>query len=144
MHCVVLVTYARERNEEKFLFKQTLKVTIRIITSLWIVFGLSTLISNRIFFHNLCEIEYPATETLEQRLATALRRPPILACSKGNRRRLHAGNQTGKAKKQETPAVATLHNIPINNKLKFYYLQSFFYVLQQKNLRNCNCNTRRR
>ena len=34
MHCVVLVTYARERNEEKFLFKQTLKVTIRIITSL--------------------------------------------------------------------------------------------------------------
>ena len=35
MHCVVLVTFARERKEEKPLFKQTLKVTFRIITSLW-------------------------------------------------------------------------------------------------------------
>ena len=43
MHCVVLVTFARERKEEKPLFKQTRKVTFRIITSLWVVFGLSTL-----------------------------------------------------------------------------------------------------
>ena len=34
MHCVVLITFARERKEEKPLFKQTLKVTFRIITSL--------------------------------------------------------------------------------------------------------------
>ena len=34
MHCVMLVTFARERKEEKPLFKQTLKVTFRIITSL--------------------------------------------------------------------------------------------------------------
>ena len=30
-----------------------------------VLFGLSTLISNRILFHNLCEIEYPASGTLE-------------------------------------------------------------------------------
>ena len=30
-----------------------------------VFFGLSTLISNRILFHNLCEIEYPASGTLE-------------------------------------------------------------------------------
>ena len=30
-----------------------------------VLFGLSTLISNRILFHNLCEIEYPASRTLE-------------------------------------------------------------------------------
>ena len=36
MHCVVLVIFARERKEEeeKPLFKQTLKVMFRIITSL--------------------------------------------------------------------------------------------------------------
>ena len=33
MHCVVLVTFVRERKEEKPLFKQTLKVTFCIITS---------------------------------------------------------------------------------------------------------------
>ena len=33
-----------------------------------VVFGLSTLISNRILFHNLCEIEYPASGTLENDL----------------------------------------------------------------------------
>ena len=31
-----------------------------------VLFGLSTLyISNRILFHNLCEVEYPASGTLE-------------------------------------------------------------------------------
>ena len=30
-----------------------------------VVFGLSTLISNRILFHTLCEIEYPPSGTLE-------------------------------------------------------------------------------
>ena len=30
-----------------------------------VLFGLSTLISNRILFHNLCEIEYLASGTLE-------------------------------------------------------------------------------
>ena len=30
-----------------------------------VLFGLSTLISNRILFHNLCEIEYPASGTLK-------------------------------------------------------------------------------
>ena len=30
-----------------------------------VLFGLSTLISNQILFHNLCEIEYPASGTLE-------------------------------------------------------------------------------
>ena len=83
MYCVVQVTFARKRKEVKPLFKQTLKITFRIITSLWVVFGLSTVISNRILFHNLCET------------ATALRRRPFSACNEGNRRRLHAGNQTG-------------------------------------------------
>ena len=44
LHCVVLVTFAREKNEREPLFKQTLEVTFHIITSLWVVFGLSTLI----------------------------------------------------------------------------------------------------
>ena len=30
-----------------------------------VLFGLSILISNRILFHNLCEIEYPASGMLE-------------------------------------------------------------------------------
>ena len=45
LHCVVLVTFAREKKEREPLFKQTFKVTFHIITSLWVVFGLSTLIS---------------------------------------------------------------------------------------------------
>ena len=45
LHCVVLVTFAREKKERAPLFKQTLKVTFHLITSLWVVFGLSTLIS---------------------------------------------------------------------------------------------------
>ena len=45
LHCVVLVTFAWEKKEREPLFKQTLKVTFHIITSLWVVFGLSTLIS---------------------------------------------------------------------------------------------------
>ena len=51
-----------------------------------VLFGLSTLISNRILFHNLCEIKYPASGTI------TLRRRPFSVCNKGNRRRLHAGN----------------------------------------------------
>ena len=31
----------------------------------WVVFGLSTLFSNWILFHNLSEIEYPASGVLE-------------------------------------------------------------------------------
>ena len=46
LHCVVLVTFAREKKEREPLFKQTLKVTFHIITSLWVVFDLSTLISS--------------------------------------------------------------------------------------------------
>ena len=34
IHGVVLVTFVRERKEEKHLFKQTLQVTFRIITIL--------------------------------------------------------------------------------------------------------------
>ena len=45
MHCVVLVTFAREPRKKKPLFKQTHKVTSHIITSLGVVFSLSTLIS---------------------------------------------------------------------------------------------------
>ena len=45
LHCVVLVTFAREKKAREPLFKQTLKVTFHIITSLWVVFGLSTLFS---------------------------------------------------------------------------------------------------
>ena len=48
LHFVVLVTFAREKKEREALFKQTLKVTFHIITSLWVVFGLSTLISNQV------------------------------------------------------------------------------------------------
>ena len=46
MHCVVLVTFAREpRKLKKSLFKQTHKVTFHSTTSLGVVFSLSTLIS---------------------------------------------------------------------------------------------------
>ena len=34
LHCEVLVTFAREKKEREPLFKQTLKVTLHIITSL--------------------------------------------------------------------------------------------------------------
>ena len=46
MYCEVLVTIARERKrkKKKLLFKLTLKVTFHIAESLWVVFGLSTLI----------------------------------------------------------------------------------------------------
>ena len=48
MHYVVLVNFAQERKEEKLLFVQeNFEVTFHInITSLWIVFGLSMLISD--------------------------------------------------------------------------------------------------
>ena len=40
---------------------------------------------------------------------------------------------TGKVEKQGTPAVATLHNKPINNKLNLHYLAVLFHhVLQKK------------
>ena len=56
---------AREK-EEKPLFKQTLKGHVSPVSRAYdVLFGLSTLISNRILFHNLCEIEYPASGTLE-------------------------------------------------------------------------------
>ena len=46
MHCVVLVTFAREPiKKKKPLFKQTHEVTFHIIMSLGVVFSLSTLIS---------------------------------------------------------------------------------------------------
>ena len=46
MHCVVLVTFEREpRKLKKPLFKRTHKVTFHIVTSLGVVFSLSTLIS---------------------------------------------------------------------------------------------------
>ena len=44
MHCVVLVNFAREKKRKRTT-EQTLKVTFHIIMSLWVVFGLSTLIS---------------------------------------------------------------------------------------------------
>ena len=43
MHCAVLVTYARERKDEKLKFCFKAKVTFHIITSLWLLFGLLTL-----------------------------------------------------------------------------------------------------
>ena len=99
MHCVVLVTFARERKEEKPLFKQTLKVTFRIITSLsccvWPVNSyfypdiISQFMRNRI----------PCQRDTGTRLATALRRRPFSACNKGNRRRLHAGKHLGYARR---------------------------------------------
>ena len=61
MHYVVLVTFAREKKDEKPL----LRSRIALSRAYGVVFGLSTLISNRILFHNLCEIEYPASGTLE-------------------------------------------------------------------------------
>ena len=61
MHYVVLVNFARERKDEKPL----LRSRIALSRAYDVVFGLSTLISNRILFHNLCEIEYPASGTLE-------------------------------------------------------------------------------
>ena len=46
LHCVMLATFAREpRKQKQPLFKQTHKVTFHIITSLGVVFSLSTLIS---------------------------------------------------------------------------------------------------
>ena len=46
MHCVVLVTFMRERKEKKeLLFKQTLKVTFRMITSFMSRVGQSTIAS---------------------------------------------------------------------------------------------------
>ena len=44
LHCIVLVNFAREKKRKRTT-EQTLKVTFHIITSLWVVFGLSTLIS---------------------------------------------------------------------------------------------------
>ena len=86
VHCVV-----RERKEEKPLFKQTLKITFRIITSLWCFVWpvnsyywpdiISQFMRNRI----------PCQRDAGTQLATALRRRPFSACNKGNRRRLHAG-----------------------------------------------------
>ena len=35
------------------------------VSRAYVLFRLSTIISNRILFHNLCEIEYPASRTLE-------------------------------------------------------------------------------
>ena len=77
MHCVVLITFGRERKEEK-LVQEDSQGHVSHYHEL--------LISNRILFYNLCEIEYPASGTL----ATALRRRPFSAYNKGNRRRLHA------------------------------------------------------
>ena len=39
---------------------------------------------------------------------------------------------TGKVEKQGTQAVATLHNIPINNKLNLHYLPIVFHQVLQK------------
>ena len=39
---------------------------------------------------------------------------------------------TGKVEKQGTQAVATLHNIPINNKLNLHYLHIVFHQVLQK------------
>ena len=40
---------------------------------------------------------------------------------------------TGEVKNEGTPAVAALHNIPINNKLNLHYLQVFLPFLQKTN-----------
>ena len=39
---------------------------------------------------------------------------------------------TGKVEKQGTQAVATLHNIPIHNKLNLHYLPIVFHQVLQK------------
>lgn len=45
-----------------------------------------------LLFHDLFKIEYPGNEA-GTRLANALRKRPFSACKKGNRRRLHVGEQ---------------------------------------------------
>ena len=61
LHCVVIVTFAREKKEREPLFKQTLKVKFHIITSLWVVFGPSTLISK---WRWLSRVQYLVLGTL--------------------------------------------------------------------------------
>ena len=66
MHCVVLVIFARQRKEEKPFVQADSQGHVSPVSRAYdVLFGLSTLISNRILFHNLCEIEYPASGTLE-------------------------------------------------------------------------------
>ena len=65
MHCVVLVIFARERKEETSVQADSQGHVSPVSRAYDVLFGLSTLISNRILFHNLCEIEYPASGTLE-------------------------------------------------------------------------------
>ena len=86
MHCVVLVIFARERKEEKPLFKQTLKVTFRPYHEL-MMFCLACQLLFLTGYYFTIYAKYAGT-----RLATALRRRPFSAYNKGNRRRLHAGN----------------------------------------------------
>ena len=57
MHCVVLITFGRERKEEK-LVQEDSQGHVSHYHEL--------MISKRILFHNLCEIEYPASGTLER------------------------------------------------------------------------------
>ena len=60
MHCVV-----RERKEENLCSSRLSRSRFALSRAYDVVFGLSTLIFNRILFNNLCEIEYPARRTLE-------------------------------------------------------------------------------
>ena len=68
----------------------------------------------------------PCQRDAGTRLATALRRRPFSACNKGNRRRLHAGND-------ETSATWIVCDSPDSLQDETYYLNNVF----SKN----NCNT---
>ena len=47
-------------------------------------------------------------------------------------RTLYVLHRTGLKKKQGTQAVATSHNITINNKLNLHYLQNLFQLKRKK------------
>ena len=49
---------------------------------------------------------------------------------------------TGEVKKQGTQAVATPHNITINNKLNLHYLLTFYQVLHKKKKKTIKFSTK--
>ena len=92
MHCVVLVTFARERKEEKPLFKQTLKVTFRPYHELMMF----CLACQLLFLTGYYFTIYAKQNTLPagrlNTISDGVKQTSLSACNKGNRRRLLAGN----------------------------------------------------
>ena len=102
LHCVVLVTFAREKKEREPLFKQTLKDTFHIITSLWVVFGLSTLISYfiiksfssiNILFQNifLCKVQIVEESLLHRKYSCLVCRFPLRVISPPSKELVESG-----------------------------------------------------